>query len=228
MPVGDLPGWTQTYAQDFNTPAALGKFASTYPGISTYDGQKDTSGHGLYSPAKVLSVSNSSLDFYLHSENGQPLVATVMPDGYKPHTYARVSIRYKADNIPGYKFVGMLWPVSDQWNEGEIDWPEGDLAGVVRPASAIPGTFSNGNMKFEVGPNSPTDQTGWHVATTEWVKGAVRFYWDGQLIATDKQAVPTTPFRATLQAETAIGEGATPTNSSGHLDIDWITIYNAS
>ncbi|MBT2503014.1 glycoside hydrolase family 16 protein [Curtobacterium sp. ISL-83] len=196
-----------------------------------YDNQKDTSGQGLYSPSKVLSVADGALDFNLHSEDGQPLVAAVMPDGYAPHTYARMSIRYKTTNTDGYKFVGMLWPSSNVWNEGEIDWPEGDLGQSVRPVSHIPGSYnaSTGSMAVDRTAERYTssDTTGWHTATTEWDKGIIRFYWDGQLISSTTKAVPTTPFRVTLQAETFIGEGTVPKTTDGHVDVDWVSVWDA-
>ncbi|GAA4667419.1 glycoside hydrolase family 16 protein [Frondihabitans cladoniiphilus] len=232
MPTGTVSSngrtWVQSYAQDFNTPAALGQFTSVYPKIGVYNGQRDTSGQGLYAPDKVLSVANGNLDFYLHSENGQPLVATIMPDNYAAHTTGRVSVRFKSTVTPGYKFVGMFWPSNDVWNQGEIDWPEGDLGQTVRPASAIPGTYSNGNMQFLPATQifSSTDQTQYHTATTEWDSNTVRFYWDGQLVSSVTGAVPTQAMRVTLQAETFINQGTVPTDSSGHLDIDWISIWN--
>ncbi|AMM20526.1 hypothetical protein AX769_10665 [Frondihabitans sp. PAMC 28766] len=232
MPVGDVVSngrtWHQTYAQNFDTDAPLGTFTQKYPTMATYSGFKDTSGQGLYAPDKVLSVSNGNLDFYLHSENDQPLVAAVMPDDYAPHVTGRVSIRFKADSTLGYKFVGMFWPEDDNWNEGEIDWPEADLGATPRPASAMPGTFANGSMHFMPATEMFADSntTGYHVATTEWDKNAVRFYWDGQLVSTVTNAVPTTAMRVTLQAETFIGEGTVPKNTSGHLDIDWISIWD--
>jgi len=231
MPTGNVTSngrtWVQSYSEDFTTAAAKGSVLQKYPEMDAYDGYKDTSGQGLYAPDKVLSVANGNLDFDLHSENGQPLVATILPDGYSAQTTGRVSVRYKTTKTPGYKFVGMMWPSSDDWNQGEIDWPEADLGGVPRPASAVPGTYSNGAMHFE--PESeqfaPTDSTGYHVATTEWDKGAVRFYWDGKLVATTTKAVPTAPMRVTLQAETSLGGGTTPASSKGSVDIDWISIW---
>jgi len=211
--------WMPKYSNDFTDTAALSK-------MSTYSGFKDTSGYGLYSPSKVLTVHDSYLDYYLHTENGQPLVAAVMPDNYAPHASARVSIRYKSDAIPGYKFVGMLWPSSNQWVDGEIDWPEGDLNGKVRPAMEIvDGTTGKFLPKTEM--FSATDQSDWHVATTEWdsVKGTVSFYWDDKLITTVSQTVPTKPMRVTLQAETWIGQGKPSATSAGHLLIDWIVVY---
>ncbi|MDP4332725.1 glycoside hydrolase family 16 protein [Curtobacterium sp. A7_M15] len=232
MPRGDVTSngrtWKQTYAEDFTTDAGLGSVLDTYPRLGAYSGYSDTSGRGYYAPDKVLSVSNGNLDFWLHSEGGQPLVATVLPDDYAPHTTGRVSIRYKTTNTDGYKFVGMLWPSSNDWNEGEIDWPEGDLGSTVRPASAIPGSMSDGVMTFDSSIEQHTTSTqssGYHVATTEWDHGEVRFFWDGTLVSTTRSAVPTTPMRVTLQAETAIG-GSVPTSASGHVDVDWVSIWD--
>jgi len=231
MPVGDVVqnGRTlhQSYAEDFNTPANYGEVQWKYPQIATYNGERDTSGQGIYAPDKVLSVSNGNLDFWLHSENGQPLVATVMPDGYEGITTGRVSMRYKTTKTVGYKFVGMLWPVSDIWGEGEIDWPEGDLGSTVRPASAVPWSNLSGAMKFlpEQQMFAPQDQSEYHVVTTEWDYDHVSFYQDGQLVASTTTAVPWTPMRATLQAETYINQGAVPTSSDGHVDVDWISIW---
>jgi hypothetical protein len=232
LPVGDVTSngrtWRQSFAEDFTKPAALGKVASVYPGMGFYDGFSDTSKLGTYAPSKVLSVADGNLDYYLHAENGKPLVATVMPDGYAPHTTARVSIRYKTTTTDGYKFVGMLWPSSDQWNEGEIDWPEANLGAKARPASAVPGSYSNGAMTFEPPTEqfADTDTTAYHVATTEWDKGIVRFYWDGKLVASTTKAVPTKPMRVTLQGETWIGQGAVPRGAAGHVSVDWISVWD--
>jgi len=219
--------WKQTHRQDFTTAAPVGKFAQKYPGVGLYDGFSDTSGKGRYTPSKVLSVHDGALDFWLRSDRGQPMSAAVMPDGYKPHRTGRVSIRYKTTKTPGYKFVAILWPSSDNWNEGEIDWPEAALGAKPRPASAVPGSMTQRGMVFqpERETYAATDTTGYHVATTEWDAKVVRFYWDGKLVASTTKAVPTKPMRVTLQAETDIGV-KTPTTASGHVNVDWITIYD--
>lgn len=221
--------WRQSFTEDFTKPAALGDVASVYPGMGFYDGFTDTSGLGTYAPDKVLSVADGNLDFDFHTENGEPLVAAVMPDGYTPHTTARVSIRYKTTTTDGYKFVGMLWPSSDQWNDGEIDWPETlTLGAKPRPASAIPGTYANRTMKYDRAAQvfAKTDTTAYHIATTEWDHGIVRFYWDSELVSSTTSAVPTTPMRVTLQGETWTNRGAVPKNASGNVSVDWIAIWD--
>ncbi len=122
------------------TAAPAGGVAAKYPGMGLYDGFSDTSGQGRYTPSKVLSVQNGALDFWLRSDRGQPLAAAVMPDGYAPHRSAgRVSIRYKTTKTPGYKFVVILWPSSDRWTRGEIDWPEAALGAEAPTRVGRPG-----------------------------------------------------------------------------------------
>jgi hypothetical protein len=221
--------WRPYFAEDYNTDAPLGSVLSRYPAMAAYDGFTDTSGNGLYAPDRVLSVHDGVLDFDLHEENGQPLVSSVLPDGYDARTAMRVSIRYRTDPVPGYKFVMILWPQSNVWNEGEIDWPEGALDGEVQPFSAIPGSFdaATGTMSFLPTGGETVDggQNDWHVATTEWTSRAIRFYWDGKLVNTITGAVPKVPMRLTLQAETSTEEGVKPGTASGHLQVDWVVAY---
>ena len=148
MPVGDITDanrrWHQIFADDFTTNVPVGSFPGAvyrsrwgvYP-----DGRHDTSGNGTYYPSKVLSVGNSALNMYLHTEliNGIPvhLVAAPVPHlsnttRFAGQTYGRYSVRYDIDPVPGYKTAWLLWPDSNQWpSGGEIDFPEGNLSGTI-------------------------------------------------------------------------------------------------
>ncbi|MET3349361.1 UNVERIFIED_ORG: hypothetical protein ABID57_001031 [Arthrobacter sp. UYEF1] len=232
MPVGDLPGWKQTGAQGFTTAAGAGKVGDVYGAeMRGYAGFADSSGRGFYAPDGVLSVSAGRLDYFLHAEAGSPRVASVIPFGYDGQTYGRYSIRFRYDSMPGYKIAFLLWPVSDSWREGEIDWPEGGLDGPLYGGSAIKGSLANGAVKFDPSERSftPTGPGHWHVATTEWTPGKVQWFFDGRLIdqTTLPSGVPDTPMRWTLQAETS--DRATGTypaaTTSGHLQIDWAVQY---
>jgi beta-glucanase (GH16 family) len=229
IPKGNLPGWTQRYAEDFDRPAAAGSVGDVYgPALRGYSGFTDTSGNGTYTPDSVLSVSGGVLDYYLHTD-GVPRVAAPVMDHYRSHTYGRYSVRFRSDPLAGFKIAFLLWPESDSWHEGEIDWPEGNLTGRMSPASAITGSYSRGAMRFDppVTTYSPTDATGWHVATTEWTPGSVKWFWDGALVGstTFPSGVPTTGMRWVLQAETAL-DGTRPIGSTaGHLQVDWAVSY---
>ena len=225
--------FTPTMSEDFTRNAALGSFTSVYgKAWGGYTGVKDTSGHGLYSPDQVLSVQDSTLDWYLHSSNGQPLVAAPQPTGYTGQTYGAYSVRYRTDAVNGYKTAFLLWPTSNVWNDGEIDWPDGNLGGAIYPASAIVGSSSGGGMTFDkpAHSNPPNEGTGWHTATFTWSPGLVQFYFDGAFVGqtSNSAGVPTKAMRWVLQVETSL-DGSTPAASaSGHVQVDWVVQYALS
>jgi hypothetical protein len=232
MPVGDLPGWKQTAVQDFSVPAVRGQVDDVYGSeMRGYSGFADSSGRGTYTPDSVLSVEDGKLDYYLHTGGGVPRVASVIPFGYSGQKYGRYSIRFRYDSMPGYKIAFLLWPSSDNWNDGEIDWPEGGLDGPLYGGSAIKGSLAGSSMKFDP-PERRYSRAGpgdWHVATTEWTPGKVRWLYDGELIGqtTVPSGVPDTPMRWTLQAETADSANKTfpDAATAGHLQIDWVVQY---
>ena len=136
MPNSNLAGWNLLYAEDFNQTLALGAVtASDYWQWFGYDGQRDTSRNrparlgppntsGYYDSATTASMANSILDIYLHTEllSGvqTPRVCTIVPPS-SYQTYGRYAVRFKADAVAGYKVAFLLWPTSNNWNEGEID-----------------------------------------------------------------------------------------------------------
>jgi hypothetical protein len=231
-PKGDLPSWRQTMVQDFDVPAPLGAVGQVYgPDMRGYSGFSDSSGFGTYTPDDVLSVHDGYLDFYLHYSNSRPRVASVIPFGYTGQTYGRYSVRFRYDSIPGYKIAFLLWPASDDWNEGEIDWPEGALDGSLYGNSAIKGTRTTDGMEFDPADKKYSDSRAgqWHVATIEWSPGLVQWFLDGELVdqTTKPKGVPNTPMRWTLQAETADDAKATfpAAGTAGHLQVDWVAQY---
>jgi hypothetical protein len=229
MPVGDLPGWHQVVAQDFTKPAATGSFDSVYGpnGDNTlwqYDGYKDTSGLGLYAPNKVLSAHDGVMDYNLHTENGQALVAApqVTIPGQYGQQYGRFSVRFKADPTKGYKTAFLLWPTSDNWSEGEIDYPEGQLSDGFHFFDHCVGNPSANCVATGV-LGSYAD---WHVATIDWTPTSITSYLDGVQVAksTDPKAIPTAKMRWSLQAE-AQGGTAPAATAVAHVYVDWVTAY---
>lgn len=228
MPTGDTSHWKQIFHDDFLTDAPLGSFLSSSYGQrwSAYDeGWLDTSKQGVYSPARVISVINGCLDLYLHTENGVHLVGAPVPKvtgGLAGQTYGRYSVRFRADPVAGYKTAWLLWPDSGRWpSDGEIDFPEGRLDGTIS-AYAHYADANGGQDAFE-GSSARYDR--WHIATTEWQPGRIRFYLDGTLLGTSTKEVASKPMHWVLQTETATS-GTSPTPvSAGHVKIDWVVAY---
>ncbi|NIZ92036.1 glycoside hydrolase family 16 protein [Kineosporiaceae bacterium B12] len=223
MPKGDLPGWRQVFTEDFTTPAPLGSFPGrSYSASWTgYDGFLDTAKRGTYAPGKVLSVHDGALDMFLHSENGRPQVAAPVPlvDGqWNGQTYGRYSVRFRSDPVAGYKTAWLLWPTDDDWNKGEIDFPEGSLAGTIDLFNHCPGDPSRNCFAAGTG----TSYADWHVATVEWTPAGVSYSLDGRAVGFSDVS-PSTAMRWTLQTET---DGRTTSaKASGHLLVDWAVMY---
>lgn len=241
LPVGDLPGWKQVFVEDFTDgDVPLGGFPGIYgsrwhetykdgtPDTHAKTQEKDKRTSGYY-PSKVLSVHDGVLDMFLHSENGVAMGAAPSPrfagatqPPYNSQLYGRYSVRFKADSLPGFKAAWLLWPVSKQWpQDGEIDFPEGDLSKVIY--AAVHGHDANGKHVIEVlRPNVP--YTSWHVATTEWSPGKIEFFLDGQSIGVITAPVPDKPMRYLLQTESCL-TGCPAPETRGHVYVDWVAIW---
>jgi beta-glucanase (GH16 family) len=238
---GDLPGWKQIFEEDFSAgDVPLGAFPGELYGPRWSEGYKDgtpdtagqrSGGRSGYYPSKVLSVKDGALDWYLHSENGismgaapQPRIpnASANPPRHNSLLYGRYSVRFKADSLAGFKTAWLLWPDSGVWpRDGEIDFPEGDLAGFIYGALHYP-TLAGGDAfdKHE----SALDPTSWHVATMEWGPGRVEFFLDGQSLGASTAGIPSTPMHLVLQTESCL-TGCPLPETQGHVYLDWISIW---
>lgn len=238
MPVGDIvdpsgQAWRQVFADDFTETVPLGSWPAAvsarwgaYP--NTW---RDTSGNGTYDCARVCSQSGGVLDLHLHSANGVTYVAAPVPriPGASASRWGdlrsgRYVIRFRADAVPGFKTAWLLWPESETWpRDGEIDFPEGDLDGMI---SAF--------MHRQDG-TSPSDQDGyatraryttWHTAVIEWVAGVRCTFWlDGRKIGESTSRVPNTPMHWVIQTETRLSGGPPPATAAGRVRIDWVAVY---
>jgi hypothetical protein len=234
VPIGDLPGWTQVMYQDFNTDVALGDFRTTYgAGWDGYDGYEDTSRNlgrpvgqrGLYDAAQTVTVQNSVLDIYVHTQGVQPYVFALTPvlPTYG-QLYGRYAVRFKSELVEDYKVAWLLWPDSEDWEEGEIDFPEADLG------QNISG-FSH-DVIGDPGDNAWVVNTGvsmlnWHIAVIEWTPTFLRFKLDDtSWQTTSVNAIPTNPMHWVLQTETHLSATPPPVEAAGHVSIDWVAAWS--
>lgn len=221
-PVGDLPGWRQVFLEDFTTDAPLGSFADVYGARwSGYEGGSDTSRAGRYSEARTVSVAGGVLDVHLRTEGGTPLVAAPVPlvgGRWGGQLHGRYSVRFRSDPVPGYKTAWLLWPDSDAWADGEIDFPEGALDGTMAGFVHCPGDPSKNCLSVDTG----ATYAAWHTATVEWTASGVVFLLDGREVGRTRTS-PTVPMHWVLQTET--DGGTPPASAAGHVQVDWVSIW---
>lgn len=235
-PAHDLPGWHLELAQDFDVDAPLGRFADTYPGWAGYDGGRDTSrdldrrqdAQGRYDSSTTTTVHDGLADVRVHTEGPTPQVMALTPttDGrwWQGRRYGRYSVRFRTDDVPGYKLAWLLWPTSDDWTDGEVDFPEADLGGsITAHAHDVTGTPSRNAYSLDTG--TATDR--WNIATIQWEPGRLTFTLNDRSWTTvDPTAVPTGPMRWVLQTETQLDSAAPDAAAAGHVQIDWVAVWS--
>jgi len=230
-PVGDLDGWRQIFRDDFTTSVPLGSFPGA---VSSKWGAypapwKDTTGFGMYDPGRTVSIGSGVLNEYIHTDNGQPLVTALLPKvpgtSDNGQLYGRYAVRFRGDELAGYKMAWMLWPdVGSNKQFGEIDFPERNLDS--------PNVFGFMHHTNSTGAGDqdyakvPIDFTQWHTTVIEWSPNLVRFILDGVEVGRSTTRVPTTAMHWVLQTETSITSGVKPSASvAGNVQIDWVAAW---
>jgi len=234
MPVGPVVSrgrtWTPVKSEDFDTPVPVGGFRdSEYR--DTFSLYPEGSGGGKYRGDRTVSVSGGSMRIDNHrigdvdaGAAGQFIIAE---SGAWAFTGGRFAIRFRADpNAAGYGTAIQLWPTSEVWGEGEMDFPEGDFGGSINLYHHEVGEHPERNLLVREGLGSWAD---WHTAVTEWIPGvSVHYYLDGELVGevTDPAQVPSTDHNFVLQTGPHDGsaDGA-PDGARGTLEIDWVVVY---
>jgi hypothetical protein len=231
MPVGDLPGWRQIFTDDFLTDVPLGSFPSAVSSKwSAYqDGWTDTSKNGTYYPSKVVTVHSGLMNLNLHTENGVHMVSAPVPKlpgatgSGGGQLYGRYVIRFRADPVAHYKTAWLLWPDSETWpQDGEIDFPEGDLDGTISAFMHRQNGTSGGDQDAY---NTAVTYASWHTATIEWTAAACKFILDGKSMGNSTSRIPNTPMHWVIQTETALSGGAPADGDTGNVQIDWVAVY---
>ncbi|EYT64602.1 MULTISPECIES: glycoside hydrolase family 16 protein [Curtobacterium] len=203
-----------TFSEDFDTPAAAGgPFAETYR--NSWQPYPDGAG-GKYYSDELISAHDSYLDVALDGERGAAGTFGT-PTGAWSHVGGTFSIRARATGGDGNGIAVMLWPTSNAWADGELNYPEGQFDGSPR---VFHHSMLQGLERRTEHYNTRVSWNDWHTYTTEWVPGKIiRYYLDGKLVFTVPRNVPTTPHRYMFQ----IGNWGAP----GHVQIDWVRTYDA-
>jgi beta-glucanase (GH16 family) len=141
----------------------------------------------------------------------------------RPFRYGRVEVRERAVPLTNnggraYHAVPLLWPENDaDWANAEIDFAERDVASpTVDLFVHHDGTQTNRSVTV--------DSTQFHNYAVDWQPGSVKWYVDGNLIATVNASITTfssTNGGAQLDMFPSTGTLMRPARQ----DVDWIRMY---
>jgi hypothetical protein len=213
--------WLPVHADDFVVDAAAGREFTRIYG-DTFHAYTDGSGEGRYRRDNV-SVSGSVLEIRVGERDGVDSGAAGALFEWGLEGPLRTAIRLRADtSIPGYGAAVQLWPTSDVWSEGELNFPEGDFSGSLNLYHHRVGSQPEVNHLAVEGLAS---WDAWHTAVVEWWPGrSVDYYLDGRLVGsvTEPAQVPTEPHNWVLQAASVYD---LPAGGSGRLQVDWAVVW---
>lgn len=234
-PSGDLPaddqgpnGWQQVFVDQFDV-SGRGTSNGGLPGGRWAGYPAGTvitnSTNGVYDASKTATVGDGKLSIWMWSDEQTAYGAAFTPI-VDPQTYGRYDVRYRyaTTDITGYRSAWLLWPDSQNWGDGEIDFAEYQRETPSPVSAAMHRACGTTPCPYDYADRS-VDPLGWHTATAIWSPGEVRTFIDGHPLTVSKDEVPDKPMHLILQAEaSSTGVRATPGDTVG-IEVDWVSIY---
>jgi hypothetical protein len=232
MPVGNLPGWNQIFADDFagdNYP--VGSFTNCTrfscagtPDVdwgAASDGTVDASGFCQDYPSQTLSIQGGIMNVWVHTTSSGVCEDDDLHPNVGAMTDGMYTVRFRADDIPGYKLVDLFWPVDG--TSGEIDFPEDGNLGATMSAHLHEVAGEDPFLTYQSGVSS----TGWNTATMQWTPDSVRFIMNGNVVGTATQYVPQNPMYLNFVVQgMMLGAPKPPADAEGNFQIAWATVYS--
>jgi beta-glucanase (GH16 family) len=223
MPSGNLPGWTMTYAQDFN--------GSSLPsGWGAYSGEPGGDPNGWWNESN-LTVGGGFLHF-----NGRfnPSVGRYSTAGVSfggaTQTYGMYLVRIKGDYEPGVAIsnIALLWPDANVWPP-EIDFFEDDGGSRAGFAATLhPGP--NNNDCCQIQRSRAMSGTQWHTVGVEWTPSSISYLVDGSVWGTVRlsELAPGAHWPAqamTLDLQSQNLHSNHPAGPTETMTVDWVVQY---
>jgi hypothetical protein len=188
-------------------------------------------------PERVDSIHDGMLDIWLHSETDRNAGALneLTHDVPKINgssnslTYGRVSVRYKQPmSFVGYHYAWLFWPNDSahaNYCDGEMDFPEMNTDSSTISAFAHWANATSCSQADGYSTNIPAVGA-WHTETVEWSPSFVKFYLDGNTVGSDTNTAHIASWAEHWVLQFDAGASTLPSNlGSGHIYIDWVTIY---
>jgi beta-glucanase (GH16 family) len=230
MPVGDIPGWHQVFADDFK-----GTTLNT-SNWGPYSGQPGGDTAGWWSPSHVV-VGNCLLTLkgYKHAA-AKPGVFVTGGVGMKnthAQTYGKYLVRMRADKGDGISAIALLWPQANVWPP-EVDFFEDGGGKRITTTATLhcgPNGIDNCQLQRTL---TGHDFNHWHTLGVEWTAGKLVYTIDSTPWATvTGTGVPSIPMVLDIQSQSlecspwnTCLDSSTPAEVD--MQIDWVVAYSPS
>lgn len=229
MPVGDIPGWHQTFTDDF-TGRTLSSQWKTYWGVPGGDpgGFFDPTHVSVSGGQLLISAYKDSRDNAWDAGPNTYVTGGVSSSPSFAQTYGKYLVRFKFGAGVGISHAILLWPQSNTWPP-EIDFSEDN--GSDRQTTYATLHYGSGNTQVQR--SDAVDLTQWHTLGVEWTPGRLVYTLDGKDWATVASAnVPSTPMNLDIQTQswacgTSTWEQCPDATTPSHvnLSVDWVVAY---
>lgn len=245
MPVGNITGWKQIFADDFTGTVPVGAFSDCNHNTDTP--QAYCSGLKNYAsyyknwwayPNTWPDTAKSGAD----GNGGAPFGGTYHPEDTVSVSSGALHVKMYRPAKGGDNHVAALVPRACMDREYgryverfkvvhadpgfksahlfyqsgyEMDYPENDY-GTTISAYTHPG-----ENNFDTGAKWTT----WHTTAIEWTASSVKYYMDGKLVGTATKNIPHIKMSWVLQNESSIMGPYAKAGASAQLDTDWVACY---
>ena len=223
MPVGDIPGWHQVFADNFGGRTIdLSKWR-------VYTGEPGGDPAGWFDPSHV-KLSNGMLvlsGYQDRADGGKWATGGLSTNPGLVQTYGKYLVRLRFDRAVGIAHVLLLVPANGSWPP-EIDFGEDN--GAWR--DTMQATLHYGAADSTFSKRVAVDQTQWHTVGVEWTPGRLVFTLDGRVwYQVTGSAVPAIPMALAIQTQAwpCVGTwGVCPNASTPRVVrtyVDWVVAY---
>jgi beta-glucanase (GH16 family) len=223
MPVGDIPGWHQVFADDFKGQGVdLSKWR-------VYDGQPGGDPAAWFDPRHV-QVHDGMLiisGYRDPADGGKWATGGLSTAPGLAQTYGKYLVRFRLDSGVGIGHGLLLWPADNSWPP-EVDFSEDNGAGRI----ATLATVHYGALDRKTQKVLAVNLTQWHTLGVEWTPGQLRFTIDGRVWWNLRSSrVPAIPMVLALQTQTwpCVGTWGRCPNASTpatvRMYVDWVVAY---
>ncbi|MGS0684678.1 hypothetical protein ACVBEQ_05955 [Nakamurella sp. GG22] len=234
-------GWRTVFYDNFVTAVPKGQFPGAAYGTTWRAWHTDRDGFGdihkiaKYDADRTVSVANGYLTIDLRTVAGQAYSAALMPQrsgGHVSQSYGRWVMKWKAvpysAGAQGWGWASLLWPDSNDWADGEVDWPEiygGTSPNVLGYNHCVAATGREPWEKCGINVNTFQPWLNvWHETMVVWTPTTLEMWMDGKRYgATSGVNVPTASLHQVIQTGSASWTAPCAT-CSVKINIDFVRI----